>query len=345
MIKNVYVLFLICCSYISAQQTNLISFKDDITSIATDARAAGMGDIGVATSADVFSQNWNPSKYLFVSKQFEIGMVQLFVPNEDLQFDEFQQANITFYKKHSNERSAIGLSIKGYASSSFNRFGLFSNNLEFSVDGSYTLKLSNEFAMSVTGRFVSLNGKFRQINENDSFFSVDVSGFYFGKEIGYKKFNGRWRAGFNFANFRNESSIEDKAAGSYFPTTISLGTGFDFIFNHDVLLGVTSEYQLFLNSYNEGPNGQQLYNNLEGSIGSLGLELSLQEKIFARTGYSLGIDRASNTFFSLGAGVKSKYIDVDMAFIFGSDENVSLIRQKLRISLGLDIEVILFGAN
>ena len=33
--------------------------------IAPDARAAGMGDVGVATDPDVNSQYWNPAKYPF----------------------------------------------------------------------------------------------------------------------------------------------------------------------------------------------------------------------------------------------------------------------------------------
>ena len=35
------------------------------SSVAPDARAAGMGDMGVATSVDAFSQQWNISKYAF----------------------------------------------------------------------------------------------------------------------------------------------------------------------------------------------------------------------------------------------------------------------------------------
>jgi hypothetical protein len=43
--------------------------------IATDARAASMGDIGVATSVDAYSQQWNPSKYAFSEAKsgFAIG--------------------------------------------------------------------------------------------------------------------------------------------------------------------------------------------------------------------------------------------------------------------------------
>ena len=33
--------------------------------VAADARAAGMGDQGVATAPDTYSQQWNPAKYAF----------------------------------------------------------------------------------------------------------------------------------------------------------------------------------------------------------------------------------------------------------------------------------------
>jgi hypothetical protein len=38
-------------------------------SIAPDARAAGIGDVGAATTPDVNSQYWNPAKYVFMESQ------------------------------------------------------------------------------------------------------------------------------------------------------------------------------------------------------------------------------------------------------------------------------------
>jgi len=43
--------------------------------IAPDARAGGMGDIGVATSPDANSQHWNASKYAFIKSQFSLGII------------------------------------------------------------------------------------------------------------------------------------------------------------------------------------------------------------------------------------------------------------------------------
>ena len=42
--------------------------------IAPDARAAALGDMGVATSVDAFSQQWNSSKYVFSEAKSGLGV-------------------------------------------------------------------------------------------------------------------------------------------------------------------------------------------------------------------------------------------------------------------------------
>ena len=42
--------------------------------IAPDARAAGMGDVGAATDPDVNSQYWNPAKYPFCISRAGISL-------------------------------------------------------------------------------------------------------------------------------------------------------------------------------------------------------------------------------------------------------------------------------
>jgi len=86
--KN-YFLILITLTFYTisiAQETEVIPYQDSrvITTavpfllIASDARAAGMGDIGVATSADAYSQHWNPSKYAFSLSKSGIGISSIF---------------------------------------------------------------------------------------------------------------------------------------------------------------------------------------------------------------------------------------------------------------------------
>src|SRR5690606_2391326 len=45
---------------VSAQQERAITTAVPFLTIAADARASGMGDMGVATSFDAYSQQWNP---------------------------------------------------------------------------------------------------------------------------------------------------------------------------------------------------------------------------------------------------------------------------------------------
>ena len=60
----------VCTSSVVTAQSKEDMFNPVTTSvtsqtIAPDARAAGMGDVGVATDPDVNSQYWNPAKYPF----------------------------------------------------------------------------------------------------------------------------------------------------------------------------------------------------------------------------------------------------------------------------------------
>ncbi len=73
--KNVCLYILIGFSSLSAQQNNINTASDGFIGIITDARASGQGDIGVATSADAFSQSWNPSKYMFSDKNLQLELL------------------------------------------------------------------------------------------------------------------------------------------------------------------------------------------------------------------------------------------------------------------------------
>lgn len=333
---------LLCICGLSAQLGNIPNVRDGFLSIATDARAAGQGDIGVATSADAFSQFWNPSKYVFSDKKAEIGITQILAGRGD--FNGFSQLSAIFYNNLNNRR-AYALSFRRY-SHTINQFlelDAIQTTQEAAIDGSYTLRLSNEFAMSVAGRMISLKGKAPLLNgfsgESASLlYGIDVSGFYMGNEIAYKKFNGRWRAGFNFSNLRGKSLNDNKDIEIYAPSILRAGAGFDFIFNQDKVLAITTEYKTLLDSYIENEDGQELNFGLEGSVAALGLEYTYKEKLIARTGYSLGINRLTDSFASIGAGLVGRYVNVDISFLLGLSELENLIREKFRISLSLDLQ-------
>ena len=66
--------------------------------IAGDARSAGMADIGVASSSDAFSQQWNPAKYVFaISKQ---GVGVTYTPYLSQLVNDIFLGNLTYYNRN-----------------------------------------------------------------------------------------------------------------------------------------------------------------------------------------------------------------------------------------------------
>jgi len=220
--------------------------------IAADARAAGMGDQGVATSSDVFSQQWNPAKYAFALKQF--GGSVSYTPYLTDIANDISLGQITFYNKLSNERSAFAASIRyfGLGDVELRRdaedIPIIRSPNEFALDLSYSLKLSERFAMAVGGRFISSNLRIPEASGGASAsaatsFAFDVAGFYQSEEVAYDDFNGRWRAGFNFQNLGPKISYDDdpEVSSNFLPANMRLGGGFDFIFDEYNKVGVNLE--------------------------------------------------------------------------------------------------------
>lgn len=218
--------------------------------IAADARSAGMADMGVATSADAFSQQYNPAKYAFsLQKQgFSISYTPYLVSIAN----DISLGQITYYNRI-NERSAFAGSLRyfGLGDIEFretpdpNEVPRIVNPNEFALDGSYSLKLSERFSMAVGGKFIRSALKTVDVNNDATAattFAVDVAGYYQSEEIAYDDFNGRWRAGFNFQNMGPKISYDnDEFNNNFLPANMRLGAGFDFVLDEYNKVGVTAE--------------------------------------------------------------------------------------------------------
>ena len=223
--------------------------------VTADARAAGMADIGVATSADAFSQQWNPAKYAFATdaQGFSIS----YTPYLTDLVNDISLGQLTYYQKL-NDRSAFAGSLRyfGLGEIELRETGdpnetprLVSPN-EFAIDGSYSLKLSEKFSMAIAGRFINSNLKVASDNNDASSastFAVDVAGFYQSEEIAYNEFNGRWRAGFNIQNLGPKISYDnDDFNNNFIPANLKIGTGFDFILDDYNKVALNVEFNKLL---------------------------------------------------------------------------------------------------
>ena len=252
-----YVLTLITLTFyiISNAQTVVLPQQDSrvITTavpfllIASDARAAGMGDIGVATSADAYSQHWNPSKYVFSESKAGIGIS--YTPYLSKLVNDIFLANATYFNRL-DERSAFAVSLKYFSlgeieivQDEFSQ-ALIEKPNELTLDASYALRLADQFSMAVTLRYLRSDLRIQAVDANASAASsigVDVSGFYQGEEEAYSDFNGRWRGGFAIQNIGPKIKYDDAGRENFIPTTLRLGGGFDFIFDQYNTLAITAE--------------------------------------------------------------------------------------------------------
>ncbi|WP_147679048.1 type IX secretion system outer membrane channel protein PorV [Algibacter pacificus] len=249
-------------SKINAQEPTVIIPNDNDSRVITtgipfllisaDARAAGMGDMGVATSVDAFSQQWNSSKYAFSETKSGLGVS--YTPYLSKLVNDIFLGNISYFNRI-DERSAFAFSLRYFSLGEIefldnaNDEARIQKPNELSIDGSYALRLSDQFSMSVAMRYLRSDLRLQVNNENSSAastFGVDISGYYQGEEEAYADFNGRWRAGFAIQNIGPKFKYADDGLDNFQPTTLRLGAGFDFIFDDYNKIAVTAEIAKFL---------------------------------------------------------------------------------------------------
>lgn len=221
--------------------------------VAADARAAGMADIGVATSADATSQQWNPAKYAFAEDAH--GFSVSYTPYLTDLVNDISLAQLTYFNKI-NEKSAFAGSLRFFGlgeielrENAIDDPRIVSPN-ELALDASYSLKLSEKFSMAVGGRFINSNLKVASDNTDAtsaSTFAVDVAGFFQSEEIAYNDFNGRWRAGFNIQNLGPKISYDnDDFNSNFIPANLKIGSGFDFILDDFNKVALNVEFNKLL---------------------------------------------------------------------------------------------------
>ena len=290
-ITSICVLFLVALfsTKTTAQTTTVIPNQDSrvITTgvpfilIASDARAAGMGDMGVATSVDTYSQQWNPSKYAFSEAKSGIGIS--YTPYLSKLVNDIFLGNITYFNRL-NERSAFAVSLKYFSLGEIElREDEFSTPLiekpnELTFDASYSLRLSDQFSMGVALRYLRSDLKIQAIDVNAkaaSSFGVDITGYYQSEEEAYNDFNGRWRGGFAIQNLGPKIKYDEGGRENFLPTNLRLGGGFDFIFDQYNRVNVTAEVTKLLvptppvtgKEYNyTDTNGDGVYDPDDGDV-------------------------------------------------------------------------------
>jgi len=369
-----FFLILIAISSLSTtyaqDEINPITTAAPFLLIAPDARSGGMGDIGVATSPDANSQHFNPAKYVFAESQYSIGVN--YTPwLRNLTNDVFV-STLTFSNKI-NEQSAWATSLKFFSLGTIELTDLGGNAIgtenpnEFSLDGSYSLLLSESFSMGVAVRYIRSDFALRVENsdlQTVNTFAVDVAGYFQSEEQNYGDFNGRWRAGFNISNIGPKVSLSEGGRENFIPTNLRLGVGFDFIlddlntvtanleFNKllvptppvrdpvtgEIIAGKDDEVGFVAGIFQSFGDAQGGFSEeLKEFTWALGAEYKYDEVFAFRAGYFNESDlKGARKYFTLGAGFSFNSTKLDMSYLINSSDINNPLENTLRFSLTFD---------
>ena len=258
-LKKIILLILLVFSYQLNAQTTLTQVTPNpndsrvITTgvpfllIASDARAASMGDMGVATSVDAYSQYWNPSKYVFSETKSGFGLS--YTPYLSKLVNDISLGNLTYFNRI-NERSAFAVSLRYFSlgeieiiQDEFSQ-ALIEKPNEMTMDISYSLRLADQFSMGVALRYLRSDLRIQAVDETAkaaSSFAVDLSAFYQGEEQNFGDIDGRIRAGAIIQNLGPKIKYDESGSETFLPTNLRLGGGFDFLLDQYNTVSVTAE--------------------------------------------------------------------------------------------------------
>lgn len=358
-----------CQVYAQDERDRVITTAVPFLIIAADARAAGLGDQGVATTPDAFSQQWNPAKYAFSESEQGVGVS--YTPYLSNIVNDIFLGNLTYFYRL-DERSAVAGSLRYFSLGSIETQGIFEEEPlvlspnEMTLDLSYSLRLSETFSMAVAGRYLRSDLKLA-VNSDDataaSTFGVDVAAFYQTQSMVFSNFDGRFRAGANISNIGPKIKYDEVGQENFIPTNLKAGAGFDFLFDTDNRLGTYFEFnkllvptpQDFDDDGDIDRTDEEEYNNIgaikgifksfgdaPGGFGeesreitwALGAEYVFREAFALRTGYFNESDtKGARKFIALGAGFKYAPVLIDISYLFSTSEVVSPLEGTLRFGL------------
>lgn len=340
-------------SFASAQKSAFNPIQTGVTSlgIAPDARGASMGDLGVATEADVNSQYWNPSKYAFAYSQAGVGLS--YTPWLRKLVNDIFLANLSGYLKIGrDDNQAISASLRYFSLGEVNSSNAGSdiaqtiNPYEMSFDIGYSRKLSEKFSMGVVFRYIYSDLGFSDSyagdqNSGASAFSADISGYYTTYPI-IGRNECQWSWGFNISNIGTKVAYNDGENPAFLPTNLRIGTAFTFpLADYHNLTFALDANKLLLparprqSDYDtQTPEGQAAYTDAltdwENTSSISGIFKSFTDapggasEEFKEINWSIGAEYAYNNQFFLRAGYFYEHPDKGNRQYFSAGAGFSL---------------------
>lgn len=208
-------------------------------SIAPDARAAGMADVGVATEADFNSQYWNPAKYAYMYSKG--GLTANYTPWLRKLVGDIDLAYLAGFYNFGELAGGIGASFTYFSMGDVVLMDLNGTKLqdvrpnEWALDLSYFRKLHEYVSMSVAVRFLYSdlnNGVNKAGTEMHPAMTAaaDVAVYYrqpFDLPMGPSNL----AIGFTLKNLGGKMSYADDESSNFIPASMNIGASYELPFD------------------------------------------------------------------------------------------------------------------
>ncbi|MBQ9179004.1 MAG: type IX secretion system outer membrane channel protein PorV [Prevotella sp.] len=344
-------------------------------SIAPDARAAGMGDVGVATDPDVVSQYWNPAKYPFTISR--AGVALNYTPWLRQLVSDMDLAYLAGYYRI-GDYSAISGSLRYfslgevYTSSSMDGGSdMTINPYEMSLDVGYSLMLSETFSLGAAVRWIysDLTYDYTEDTSPGSAFAADLS-LYYQNYLNLGSRECQLGLGMNISNIGSKINFGGSDNSEFIPTNLRLGASlmipideynrFTIAADANKLLVPTypkqeegeslEDYQQrvqkdyydvssisgIFKSFGDAPRGFE--EELEEIQWSVGAEYVYHDQFAIRAGYHHESETKGNRkYFTVGAGFKMSVFSLDAGYVIATAKSNPL-DQTLRFTLSFDMD-------
>jgi hypothetical protein len=379
LLRVMVTLFTIHCSLFtsSAQDDDKISMFNPVEhavvsqTIAPDARAAGMGDVGVATDPDVNSQYWNPAKYPFCISR--AGIALNYTPWLRQLVNDIDLAYLAGYYRI-GDYSAISGSLRYFSLGevyTYDGSDMTVKPYEMSLDVAYSLMLSENFSMAAALRWIysDLRYDYSEDSKPASAFAADLA-MYYNKYVNLGSRECQLGLGLNLSNIGSKISFFGDEESQFLPANMRLGASlmipvdewnrFTITADANKLLVPTvpaqeegesnTDYQDrvrreysdvsaisgIFKSFGDAPGGFK--EELEEIQWSVGAEYVYHDQFSIRAGYHHQAESKGNLkYFTVGGGFRMSVFSLDVGYVISTARSNPL-DQTLRFTLAFDMD-------
>lgn len=345
--------------------------------IAPDARAAGMGDVGVATDPDVNSQYWNPAKYPFCISR--AGVSLNYTPWLRQLVSDMDLAYLSGYYRI-GDYSAVSASLRyfslgevmiDYNGETGESSGMTINPYEMSFDVAYSLMLSEKFSLAAAVRWIysDLTYDYTDDTSPGSAFAADIA-CYYNDYINIGARECQLGIGLNISNIGSKITFGGDDNSEFIPTNMRLGLALMVPIDEFNRFTIAADAnKLLVPTYPKQEEGestedyqqrvQKEYYDVSSISGifksfgdapggfkeelqeinwSVGAEYVYNDKFTLRAGYHHESENKGNRkYFTVGAGFRMSAFSLDCGYVIATAKSNPL-DQTLRFTLGFDMD-------